>query len=294
MALGGANSAYLFFWSPEGSSLFIIGKNAALWKKISEVLDDFWELHVKPGRGRYMVDPFDKLGDIVPSDDHQLLPYIYQMSIEARPKLLFYEVIMRSPILWAYREDRHFVDLESYYKIEAPIAGRLKRRDLSTSDIVFLGLTMYDEKKFLIALDDSLLGYILHCQNEGVSSIVSQELYMEAMYDALLRELVNHSEKASTSSLQRSLKMDAAASIKSGKLCPQRFFTWAITITVRWRLDMWINCYRIRSFMKSPYEEEVFDIFHVEDEQVGDEQRIKHRGWIRSNDKTNRAFGTRY
>lgn len=155
---------------------------------------------------------------------------------EALTKLLFYEITERYILDFADREDVHLVDMESYYKIEAPIVGRLKRRDLSTSDLVFLGITMYDHKKFLISLDDSLLGYILHCQTEGVRSIVTQELYMEAMYDALLRELVKHSNNPSTSSLQCSLNMEAAARIKSGELCTHMFFTWAKTITVRYVL----------------------------------------------------------
>lgn len=70
MALGDAPSLHLFFWSPGGSSLFLIRKDVALWEKISEVLDDFWELHVEPGRRSDTVDP---------SDQHQMLPYIYQI-----------------------------------------------------------------------------------------------------------------------------------------------------------------------------------------------------------------------
>lgn len=89
-------------------------------------------------------------------------------------------------------------------------------------DCIYLALIMY---QIIPPIED-----ILHLEHEN--SVILEKVRCEAIYEALLCELIKHSPNASTSSLLFRLKMEAAARIKSGQYSEEMFSTWAKT-TIR-------------------------------------------------------------
>lgn len=247
LTAGAYRVVHLYCWTEGGSSLFLISPNDVLLRQASLAVSDFWEDHVEPGRKRYKsgMDPLVELVDLVPSDRPRNLEDILESFTPAES--LLYEV--SSIYLWlcARSEEKHFpnqlVDRKSYHMFEAPIARKFKRGEMNISDILYLGATMYDHqhKNIPLFLDDTLLSYVLHCETVRLederlkgarfwSSRPAGRLFTEAVYHALLRELVKGSQNPDFSYLLRSLKVEAAAGIKSGDLSADMFLLWAKTL----------------------------------------------------------------
>lgn len=169
-----ADDVHIYCWTEQGSSLFRTGRDYTLWTMASVAVAEFWEEHVEPGRKRYNINininmnPFLELADNVPSDRHHNFDVIHsygKIRTGVFTDRLLYEV---SPIYLilcgSSSEPNRLVD--TYYRVEAPIATRFKRGDMDMSDTLYLGVTMYDHQnqKIPVYLDDTLFSYILHCE----------------------------------------------------------------------------------------------------------------------------------
>ncbi|KAI4306350.1 hypothetical protein L6164_029636 [Bauhinia variegata] len=98
MEITGSDWMDLYVWTPNGSSLFRLHRDAEYWDVLKMALSDFWWKHVQPAKELYaknvITNPLIQLSSLRPAPRHELCSHIVYESkrIVDNSKLLVREI----------------------------------------------------------------------------------------------------------------------------------------------------------------------------------------------------------